>query len=119
MGLIQHSPVSILVKRFRRREPQHAADDAAAAQVPTAAAHVTPLPRMLHFQHSFRDQTAAVSGEHGPQASLLQVNRSLSVRNRTSFNKRGCFGALIEPTILPSAAISIRHAQYNRIYLPK
>lgn len=96
---LSHSPVRILVKSFCGREAQHAADDTAAAQVPATAAGVTPLPRMLHFQHSFRDQTAAASGEHGPQASLLQANGALSVRNHTSFrvepNKRSCFCARV------------------------
>lgn len=99
-GELSHSPVGVLVKRFCSREPQHATDDAAAAQVPAAAAHVTPLPRMPHFQHPFRDQTAGVSSEDGPQASPLQVNGALSVSNQTSLsvqtNKRGRVPAVIE-----------------------
>lgn len=72
--VLLHSPVGALVKGLCRRESQHSAGDAAAAEVPAVAAHVTPLPAVLHLQHSLRHQAAMVARQDRPETGLLQLD---------------------------------------------
>lgn len=71
---VLHSPVSVLVKGLCRWESQRSADDAAAAEVPAVAADVTPLPAVLHLQHSLRHQAAVVASEDRPETRLFQLD---------------------------------------------
>lgn len=77
------SPVSVLVKGHCSWESQHSAGDAAAAEVPAVAAHVTPLATVLHLEHAFCHQAAMVAGQDRPEASLVQLDQTLNKRKES------------------------------------